>query len=197
MKFKDTRLRTPAAVVRQVLTTPAINQSLNVFKQRRPFSDALNEDSYKVDENSTGGREVLVHPVWPLDPDRNSRTPSTTSATGQATTVETGGGESGGGSTLTGSGISQRAAMWTSATNLSTMDIINNAGNIGIGTSTAAQKLQVSGTIQMTGFKLTTSPVNGYILTSDAAGVGTWQPNGGGGGSTGIDVIGHALLMGG
>jgi hypothetical protein len=54
--------------------------------------------------------------------------------------------------------------------------ITDNAGNVGIGTATPAAKLEVSGTVQMTGFKLTTSPASGYVLTSDASGVGTWQP---------------------
>ena len=31
------------------------------------------------------------------------------------------------------------------------------------------------GTVQMTGFQLLTSPADGYVLTSDAAGVGSWQ----------------------
>jgi hypothetical protein len=40
------------------------------------------------------------------------------------------------------------------------------------------------GTVQMTGFKLPVSPNAGYVLTSDSAGVGTWQapPSGGGSG---------------
>lgn len=58
---------------------------------------------------------------------------------------------------------------------------IGNTGNVGIGNSSPAQKLDVTGTVQMTGFKLTTTPTLGYVLTSDATGVGTWQvaPSGG------------------
>jgi hypothetical protein len=46
--------------------------------------------------------------------------------------------------------------------------------------------LTVAGTIQSTGLKLTTSPSAGYILTSDASGVGTWQAAASGGGSSGL-----------
>jgi hypothetical protein len=44
-------------------------------------------------------------------------------------------------------------------------------------------KLDVAGTVRMDGFQLTDSPAEGYVLTADATGVGTWQPGGGGGGS--------------
>jgi hypothetical protein len=40
--------------------------------------------------------------------------------------------------------------------------------------------LTVGGQADVAGFKLTTSPVAGYVLTSDAAGVGRWQASGAG-----------------
>ncbi len=52
---------------------------------------------------------------------------------------------------------------------------VENTGNVGIGTTNPGQKLTVAGTIEVTGFKLTTTPTSGYVLTSDASGVGTWQ----------------------
>ncbi len=57
-------------------------------------------------------------------------------------------------------------------------DVLNitRAGNVGIGTLTPSQKLDVAGTAQMTGFKMPTGAVNNYVLTSDASGVGTWKP---------------------
>ncbi len=53
-------------------------------------------------------------------------------------------------------------------------------GNFGIGTNSPAEALDVDGTVKMTGFQLTTSPTDGYVLTSDATGAGSWQPSGGG-----------------
>ena len=47
---------------------------------------------------------------------------------------------------------------------------------------TGNPSIDVAGTVQMTAFKLTTSPGQGFVLTSDANGLGTWQPPGGGGG---------------
>lgn len=53
--------------------------------------------------------------------------------------------------------------------------IIDTTGNVGIGSATPAQKLDVGGTVQMTSFKMPTGATLDYILTSDASGVGTWQ----------------------
>lgn len=48
-------------------------------------------------------------------------------------------------------------------------------GNVGIGTFSPTQKLDVSGTVRMTGMQLPTGAASGYVLTSDASGTGTWQ----------------------
>ena len=53
-------------------------------------------------------------------------------------------------------------------------------GNVGIGTTTPAEKLDISGTAKMTGFKMPTNASDGYVLTSDASGTGTWQESLGG-----------------
>lgn len=50
--------------------------------------------------------------------------------------------------------------------------ITNGTGNAG----NFNGKVNVSGTITSTGFRLTASPASGYVLTSDASGTGTWQP---------------------
>lgn len=56
-------------------------------------------------------------------------------------------------------------------------NVFANDGNVGLGTTTTLNnKLEVVGTAQMTGFKLTTNPVASYVLTSDSLGVGTWMP---------------------
>lgn len=47
--------------------------------------------------------------------------------------------------------------------------------NMGIGSITPGQRLDVQGTVRTVGFNLSTTPSNGYVLTSDANGNGTWQ----------------------
>lgn len=59
---------------------------------------------------------------------------------------------------------------------------IQEDGRVGIGIIDPQYRLDVDGTIQMTGFRMPTGAVNGYVLTSDANGVGTWQPISGGSG---------------
>ncbi len=53
---------------------------------------------------------------------------------------------------------------------------------LGIGVEGPAEMLEVAGTGKFTGLQLTTSPQEGYVLTSDDYGVGTWRaPSGSGG----------------
>ncbi len=47
---------------------------------------------------------------------------------------------------------------------------------VGIGVSTPSEALDVNGTVKMSGFELGAAPQSGYVLTSDIAGIGTWQP---------------------
>ncbi|MHC5109222.1 MAG: hypothetical protein ACYTHJ_05025 [Planctomycetota bacterium] len=48
-------------------------------------------------------------------------------------------------------------------------------GYVGIGTSEPTQMLDVDGTVAMSGIQLTSAPANGYVLTCDAMGYGSWQ----------------------
>ena len=48
--------------------------------------------------------------------------------------------------------------------------------NIGIGNNTPLYKLQVSGTVSTTGFRMTDGASDGYFLKSDANGVASWSP---------------------
>jgi hypothetical protein len=51
---------------------------------------------------------------------------------------------------------------------------MNSSGNIGLGTFTPTEKLDVRGKTKTETFQMTETAVNGYILTSDANGNGTW-----------------------
>jgi hypothetical protein len=66
------------------------------------------------------------------------------------------------------------ADYWTSP-NPSVIRPISGINYVAIGTNNPAAPLHVNGTALMTGFKLTTGAANGYVLTSNSSGVGTWQ----------------------
>jgi hypothetical protein len=58
-----------------------------------------------------------------------------------------------------------------------TSDLVRLKGdNVGIGTTTPGERLDVAGTARMAGFKMPTGAVDGYVLESDATGIGSWQP---------------------
>lgn len=53
---------------------------------------------------------------------------------------------------------------------------IANDGRVGIGVTNPQELLDVGGTARMQGFEMSTGAADGYVLTSDASGVGTWGP---------------------
>lgn len=58
--------------------------------------------------------------------------------------------------------------------------VVTSDGEVCIGKTIPNNKLDVNGTAEMTGFKMPTGASSGYVLTSDADGVGTWQAVSGG-----------------
>jgi hypothetical protein len=75
-----------------------------------------------------------------------------------------------------GSGSPSYLPKFATATTLGNSGIYEaTGGNIGIGTTTPTAKLQIIGTLRTDSFLLPTSPHSGYVLTSDAGGMGTWQ----------------------
>ena len=52
---------------------------------------------------------------------------------------------------------------------------IHDNGCVGIGRNRPSYKLDVNGVVNMTGFKMATGASTGYVLKSDANGVGTWK----------------------
>jgi len=81
----------------------------------------------------------------------------------------------GGGTGFAVDGSSNSGTSWTTFFYVNTQ-----GGNVGIGTTSPTQKLDVAGTVRMTGFQMLTGALAGAVLTSDAAGIGTWQQAGAG-----------------
>ncbi|MGB2805008.1 MAG: hypothetical protein WBD64_08960 [Candidatus Zixiibacteriota bacterium] len=65
--------------------------------------------------------------------------------------------------------------------NSSNLLLAEDGGNVGIGTGSPGEKLDVAGTAKVTGFTMPTGAASGYVLTSDPSGAGTWQAAAGGG----------------
>ncbi len=61
---------------------------------------------------------------------------------------------------------------------------IDNMGYVGIGVTGPSRLLDVGGGVKMLAYEMPTGAADGYVLTSDAVGNGTWQSAPGGGGLT-------------
>jgi len=77
---------------------------------------------------------------------------------------------------VAGSGIENYLPLWLSGGKTLGDSLLYTAGgNIGIGTTAPLGKLDVDGTIRMTGFDMPTGATLDYALVSDNSGVGTWK----------------------
>lgn len=92
-------------------------------------------------------------------------------------------------------GTSPQQDVYLSTNGFTALTVDGFSQNIGIGTVDPVQKLEVVGTSQMTGFKLTTNPAASYVLTSNTVGVGTWMPiQTTASGNVGIGTIGRLAV---
>ena len=59
--------------------------------------------------------------------------------------------------------------------------VLGSNANVGVGTTSPTERLDVSGKTKTINFQMTSGATNGYVLTSDASGNGKWlAPSGGG-----------------
>lgn len=100
-----------------------------------------------------------------------------------------------------GTSTTQKLAFWNTtpivqpANTVAINDLLVNEGlrasggfstfttNVGISSTAPGQKLDVAGTVRMTGFSLPTGASSGFVLTSNSVGIGTWVAAASGGSS--------------
>jgi len=78
-------------------------------------------------------------------------------------------------------GVKNGKTGFTFSTNSVEKVIIDINGDVGIGTTSPSEKLEVSGKTKTTNFQMTAGATNGYVLTSDVSGNASWQASSGGG----------------
>ncbi len=78
-------------------------------------------------------------------------------------------------------------------TNSNTRMFIDQAGRVGIGTESPVEKLDVAGTIRTESFKMAGGATPGFVLTTDADGLGTWQAGGSGGVDSDWSIAGRHM----
>lgn len=125
----------------------------------------FNLNGFNLDIVGSGGQTVV---------NANGRQLTTFSTTG-ATTVEL---EAQSGLGYVGTVSAHDMRVSTNGTEHIHLDHADQ--RVGVYNTAPTSELDVTGTITQTGFKLTTGATNGYVLTSDASGVGTWQAASGG-----------------
>ncbi len=74
----------------------------------------------------------------------------------------------------TGSGNGEGSGGLLFQSNAGTRMFINSSGNVGIGTTSQTNKLEVAGTTKTTNLQMTSGATNGYVLQSDASGNASW-----------------------
>lgn len=185
MLYRDKRTRRLPPTVRQVLTTPFASRQLIVFGQRKQFSDPAEASSYDVTNGPGRISEILPQEIQPVDVLRGSRndTESLVNPAGEGPPTTNSTSTGGGGSPLTGTGITNRLTKWTGAQALGSSIVTELSGKIGIGISSPLELLHVDGKTRTTALKIATTvaPTTGYVWTAtDTLGNGSWQAAGGG-----------------
>jgi hypothetical protein len=90
---------------------------------------------------------------------------------------------------IRGNGVSNAIAKFQDSQTITDSGIYESNGKVSIGSSSTDTTLDVTGTAKMEGFKMPTGASDGYVLTSNSYGVGTWQEASGGSGSGDITAI--------
>jgi hypothetical protein len=72
-----------------------------------------------------------------------------------------------------GAGLEPGKLMFRDNSNIR-MTIQSSDGNVGIGTTSPTEKLEVNGKTKTTSFQMSNGAANGYVLQSDASGNGSW-----------------------
>ena len=166
---------------------------LNAGADKFQLVDAVNNNSPIVVEKASGSNRVYIkgsnvgighnNPTELLDVDGKTKTINFQMTNGATSGYVLQSDASGNGSWVSASsietdpqvssGTTSRVPRWTGTT-LSDGTIFDNGTNVGIGTTSPGQKLDVMGTTKTTNFQMTNGAANGYVLQSDGSGNASW-----------------------